>query len=96
MRRVRLSPDYGHTYSLWEAEAGGAVDPDKYGLSKELSLALEVWTADWNQNHDPFKGWVSSEAERVHNAVGYVVGQWLKSELGPEFTVELPEEMIWA
>ncbi|KQZ84528.1 hypothetical protein ASD56_11305 [Microbacterium sp. Root166] len=60
-RVIRLFPDHGHPWPLWENstptwEVGYTTSPDMYGLSAELTEDLSGWYAFWLQHRDPFEG----------------------------------------
>lgn len=93
-RIVRFFPDQGHRWSLWEAEAGGAVSPAGYGLTPNLIFLLELWTDHWDRNYDPFSGW-SNEVEHERSDCLYVeLYERLKVELGPEFDLVSKDEQM--
>ncbi|MGL3151679.1 hypothetical protein ACSS7Z_15125 [Microbacterium sp. A82] len=82
---IRLFPDYGRRYPLWENstptwDAGYTTTPETYGLSPELAQDLEGWQALWETHCDPLEGW-NSEA----NAQKWLRdGRWLADRLQDE------------
>lgn len=61
-RVIRLFPDYGRRYPLWESstptwDVGYTTSPETYGLSRELAEDLEGWQAFWEAHVDPTEGW---------------------------------------
>lgn len=80
---IRFFPDWGHLWSLWDSEAGGAVVPSAYGVSEVLTFLLSLWTQHWSENFDPFtEGWTSEEARRRSSLLGDEILQRLRAELG--------------
>ena len=61
-RVIRLFPDHGHRWPLWENstptwDVGYTTTPETYGLSDQLAEDLAGWYAFWEQHCDPFDGW---------------------------------------
>lgn len=61
-RVIRLFPDHGHRWPLWENstptwDVGYTTSPETYGLSAQLSEDFAGWYAFWEQHCDPFEGW---------------------------------------
>lgn len=48
MRIIRVFPDYGHLWPLWESGTDKyAMEPEDHGLSADLASALRSWYDDW-------------------------------------------------
>lgn len=84
-RTIRMFPDYGREYPLWENstatwDVGYTTTPETYGLSDELAAGLEGWQAFFETHADPFEGWDSEE-----NRVRWLRdGDWLARRLEEE------------
>ncbi|GAA2045690.1 hypothetical protein GCM10009720_28180 [Yaniella flava] len=66
-RVIRLCPDYGRDWPLWESSTptravGYTTDPEIYDLSEQLSQDMARWNAFWEQHFDPFEGWDDHES----------------------------------
>ena len=53
-RTIRLAPDYGRGYPLWETstetwDVGTATDPQTYSLSAALASRLAAWQQTWER-----------------------------------------------
>jgi hypothetical protein len=84
-RQIRLFPDWGRRYPLWENstltwDVGYTTTPETYGLSKELAEDLEGWQAFWEAHLDPFEGWDSE----VNRQTWLRDGEWLARRLRDE------------
>jgi len=84
---IRLFPDYGRDWPLWENSDGPAGDvgytttPSDYGLSESLCDALAAWNGFWNEHLDPFTGWDTAANEAKWIADGRKVAAWLRREV---------------
>jgi GNAT superfamily N-acetyltransferase len=63
-RIIRLFPDHGRDFPLWEDgsrtwDVGYTMAPEDYGLSAGLSQSLRDWQSSWEAHADPFAGWDS-------------------------------------
>ncbi|GAB3916805.1 hypothetical protein GCM10011575_25680 [Microlunatus endophyticus] len=85
-RRIRLFPDHGRYYPLWENSAptwdvGYATSPEDYGLSPRLAAALADWQAFWECHVDPFKGWDSAGNRQQWEHDGHRLARDLQTEV---------------
>ena len=54
-RVIRMFPDYGHEWPLWEdAHDEYVMEPSDYNLSADLTLRLRAWYDEWERGFDPF------------------------------------------
>jgi len=94
MRTIKLMPDY-QCFPLWEASPGqvGNIDPESLPISPDLRTQLLVWAntydATLNVDDPACSGFQSNEAEVEFKRMGNELGERLRSELGPNFTVEV-------
>jgi hypothetical protein len=81
MRIIRLFPDYGHLWPLWESGTDKyTMEPEDFGLSADLTSALRRWYDDWERNC-PYDGtWPSIE----HGRQWYQTGEQLACQLRRE------------
>lgn len=85
-RTIRLFPDYGRDYPLWESstptwDVGYATGPDEYGLTPDLAAGLARWQAFWEAHHLPETGWEAQDHRR----------QWVRE--GRRLEARLREEV---
>lgn len=80
LHEVRLFPDHGHGWPLWDPKVGYTAVPDDYGLSEGLVAALRQWYDDWEAAVGPGDGW-SDAAEKE---------EWI--ERGDDLAARLVEE----
>lgn len=80
-RQIRVFPDWGHPWPLWESEAGPNMWPADYGLSVALTRLMRDWYDLWEAHCDPFEGWDSSDAERRFRELGGAVISLLRLEV---------------
>ena len=86
-RVIRLFPDFGRDWPLWENSGGPAGDvgytttPSDYGLSEGLCDALAAWNDFWTEHFDPFEGWDAAANETKWIADGRKVAAWLRREV---------------
>jgi hypothetical protein len=54
-RVIRLFPDYGHDWPLWEDDHPDHynAEPADFGLSTELTRELRAWYDEWEHGFDP-------------------------------------------
>ncbi|WP_420098103.1 hypothetical protein [Corynebacterium sp.] len=103
-REIRLFPDYGRDYPLWENtvfeetpegprvawDAGYATHPRMYGLSTELTERLRAWQAFWEDHDMDFSRWDSTENEQTWLAEGSRITRDLAAEVA-DFADVIPE-----
>ncbi|MGP5929988.1 hypothetical protein [Corynebacterium glyciniphilum] len=103
-RQIRLFPDYGRDYPLWENtvfedtpegpkviwDADYATSPEMYGLSTELAERLKAWQACWEDHDVDFSRWDSAENEQAWLAEGERLTRDLADEVA-DFADVLPE-----
>lgn len=103
-RQIRLFPDYGRDYPLWENtvfedtpegprvvwDAGYATHPAMYGLSTELSTRLRAWQQFWEDHDVDFNRWDSAENEKAWLDEGEEIARDLATEVS-DFADVLPE-----
>ncbi|MFJ3394367.1 hypothetical protein [Leifsonia aquatica] len=87
-RDVRLFPDWGHRWPLWEAEPGPDMSPEDYGLSPGLTVRMRRWYDEWFDHFNPGGGWDDPDLGRAWLAEGGRLAHDLRVELGDGFTVE--------
>ncbi|SJN08094.1 hypothetical protein FM113_00850 [Leucobacter sp. 7(1)] len=85
-RVIRLFPDYGRDWPLWEDststwDIGYTTDPETYSLSAGLSRDIADWNALWVRNFDPFDGWASDLLRTKWEAVGLDIAARLRNEV---------------
>lgn len=85
-RVIRLSPDHGRTFPLWENstptwDVGYTTDPDEYGLSPALAGDLSRWQEFWEKHADPFDGWDVEENRLAWLRDGYRLEARLAAEV---------------
>ncbi|GAA1733877.1 hypothetical protein GCM10009710_13220 [Aeromicrobium alkaliterrae] len=59
-RVVRVFPEYGRDWPLWErvdSPAGYVTTPDTYGLSDDLTGAIAAWNDYWERHFAHDTGW---------------------------------------
>lgn len=90
-RLIRLFPDYGRDWPLWESSVsphGYTTTPETYGLSAQLSDRLARWNAWWEAHFDPFAGWDSEESREQWCRDGEQVSSQLRCEVAAFADVE--------
>lgn len=85
-RAIRLFPDYGRDWPLWENatptwDAGYTTTPDAYGLSDGLARDLADWNALWEANFDPIEGWTDDTARSKWREDGLAIAARLQTEV---------------
>jgi hypothetical protein len=94
MKTIKLMPDY-QCFPLWEASPGevGNINPEDLPISPDLKAQLAAWAkiydATLNIDDPACSGFQSDEAEAEFKRVGNDLGQRLRGELGPDFTVRI-------
>ena len=92
MRKLKLMPDY-ECFPLWEASPGqvGNINPDELPISAGLRSKLVQWAAEYDatlNREDPAQsGFPTDESKAEFKRTGMELGEQLKSELGPDFSV---------
>ncbi|HTN58120.1 MAG TPA: hypothetical protein VL043_07625 [Protaetiibacter sp.] len=74
-RIIRVFPDYGHDWPLWESATEWrhspiAMEPSDYGFSGELAALLHTWHHVWEQHFHYDTGWDAPEHERQWTELG--------------------------
>ena len=86
-RRIRLSPDFGRDWPLWEDDHDGDVinilaSPADYGLSESLTQQIHAWFSFWQQHYDPDARWDSSSNYTAWHEEGRNVASAMRREVG--------------
>ncbi|WP_197417591.1 Clp protease N-terminal domain-containing protein [Mycobacterium sp. GA-2829] len=76
-RTIRLCPDYGCEWPLWEH---GPLTPDALGISAALAEELRRWTAHWEEHFHAARGW----RDPAHRASWHQWGHRLAGRLQAE------------
>lgn len=84
-RVIRLFPDYGRDWPLWENSTPArptnyTTTPDDYHLSETLTAALADWNMFW-QTHFSEHGWDDAENEARWRRDGEAVAARLRQEV---------------
>lgn len=92
-RTIRLFPDYGRDWPLWENstptwDVGYTATPETYGLSTGLTRDIAEWNALWESNFDPFDGWRSDTARAQWEHDGAQIAARLRAEVAEFADVE--------
>jgi hypothetical protein len=88
VRRIRVFPDWGRRWPLWENGTDKyTMEPSDYGLSHELTTSMRCWYDHWASHFDPFDGWDSEDNEPQSKVAGDLMVERLRAEVGPEFDV---------
>ncbi|ALE91385.1 hypothetical protein AOC05_01845 [Arthrobacter alpinus] len=95
-RVIRLFPDYGHRWPLWEDSTAGRVtkytmEPADFGLSESLTLRLRTWYDAWDAENLYDGGWSSPENETAWNVEGASIAEQLCEEVKAFADVEYTE-----
>ncbi|GAB3560696.1 hypothetical protein GCM10027344_13780 [Spelaeicoccus albus] len=70
-RTIRIFPDWGHDWPLWENFTDKyAMEPTDYGLSDDLTELMARWYAFWENHCDPHDGWDSRESRTLSRIEG--------------------------
>lgn len=85
-RVIRLFPDYGHRWPLWENDRPGhpskyTMVPSDYGLSKELTAKLRAWYDAWDAENLYENGWSSPANELAWKNEGAHLAEQLSDEV---------------
>lgn len=85
-RSIRLFPDYGRDWPLWEDstptwDVGYTTTPDDYGLSDALRRDIAAWNALWEAHFDPFDGWKDVASCEAWRAAGEGIAARLADEV---------------
>ncbi|MGP9722970.1 hypothetical protein ACT3SZ_03005 [Corynebacterium sp. AOP40-9SA-29] len=103
-RQIRLFPDYGRDYPLWENTVfedtpegprviwaiGNLPSAETYGLSTELSTRLRSWQQFWGDHTVEFGSWDSAENEKAWLDEGEEIARDLATEVS-DFADVLPQ-----
>ena len=95
-RVIRLFPDYGHRWPLWENSTPGhpskyTMEPDDFGLSETLTDRLRASYDAWHAETLYENDWRSRAKERAWKAEGASIAQQLRSEVKAFADVEYDE-----
>lgn len=85
-RTIRLFPDYGRDWPLWENttptwDVGYTTAPETYGLSEKLTRDLAEWNLLWERNFDPFGGWADEAARERWREHGLSIAARVRGEV---------------
>lgn len=83
LHTVRMFPDHGRDWPLWDERCGYTVAPDAYGLSFELIRGLCEWATSWNRFFDINAGWPSARVEEEWRAEGVRLAEELAIAVWP-------------
>jgi len=87
-REVRLFPDWGHRWPLWEVGHGTEMSPEDYGLSPGLTKRLRRWYDTWYRETDPGDTWNDPQLYQKWQEEGARLAEDLETELGDGFIVK--------
>ena len=95
-RVIRLFPDYGHLWPLWENSTDEhptkyTMEPADFGLSQELTGRLRAWYDAWEAEKLHVSGWSSRDAENAWRAEGTRIAEQLRDEVKAFADVEYHE-----
>lgn len=95
-RVIRLFPDYGHRWPLWEDNTAERVtkytmEPADFGLSESLTLRLRTWYDVWDAENLYENGWSSPENETAWKVAGASIAEQLREEVKAFADVEYTE-----
>ena len=95
-RVIRLFPDYGHRWPLWENSTPDhpskyTMEPADFGLSETLTDRLRAWYDAWEAENLYENGWSSRAKERAWKAEGASIAEQLRSEVIAFADVEYDE-----
>jgi hypothetical protein len=85
-RIIRLFPDEGRDWPLWEDHTdwrmtGYTMEPADYGLSIELTAALREWNDLWESHFHYARGWDTTANEVDWKQRGELVAARLRDEV---------------
>lgn len=85
-RLIRLSPDFGRDWPLWEDDIEGDIlsifsSPDDYGLSTDLTAQLRAWFDFWLSHYDPNTLWDSSSNHSAWHQDGRRIAAAMRREV---------------
>jgi hypothetical protein len=92
-RVIRLFPDYGHLWPLWENSTAEhptkyTMEPADFGLSPAITARLRAWYDVWEAEKLHVSGWSSPDAENAWRAEGAKIAEQLRDEVGTFADVE--------
>lgn len=85
-RVIRLFPDYGHRWPLWENSTAErptkyAMEPADFGLSQSLTRRLRAWYDVWDAENLYDGDWSSPENRTAWNVEGTSIAELLREEV---------------
>ena len=85
-RVIRLFPDYGHRWPLWENSTAErpsqyAMEPADFGLSQNLTHRLRAWYDAWDAENLYESGWSSAENYMTWKTEGARIAEQLREEV---------------
>lgn len=85
-RVIRLFPDYGHRWPLWENSTAErptkyTMEPADFGLSQKLTSRLRTWYDAWDAENLYENGWSSLEIETAWKQEGAIIAEQLREEV---------------
>lgn len=98
-RIIRLFPDYGNHWSLWESSTperptNYSMKPSDYGLSDELADRLRRWHEEWDAQRLYEKGWDTPEQQERWDQEGRSIADQLRSEVADFADVSYRGELL--
>lgn len=95
-RVIRLFPDYGHRWPLWENSTSEhatnyAMKPADFGLSRTLTDRLRAWYDAWDAENLYENSWSSLANERAWKAERARIAERLRAEVEAFADVEHDE-----
>ncbi|HCS59048.1 MAG TPA: hypothetical protein DIW80_19380 [Gordonia polyisoprenivorans] len=92
-RTVRLFPDYGRDWPLWENSTetwnvGYATTPNDYGLSAELTQRIRAWHDVWEQELSALDREPDAVIEARWRTEGHRIAELLAAEIGDYADIE--------
>jgi hypothetical protein len=93
-RLIRIFPDYGHDWPLWENttsthDYGYTMEPSDYGLSSQLTERIRAWYDFWEVNQGWDRGWDSPEYESNWIAEGKDIAAAMRAQVNDFADVRL-------
>jgi hypothetical protein len=95
-RTIRLFPDYGHRWPLWENSTPEhptkyTMEPADFGLSEHLTQRLRAWYDTWEAQSLHLGGWSTPEHEAAWRTDGANIAEELRAEVRAFADVEYNE-----
>lgn len=100
-RLIRVFPDYGHEWPLWENttathDYGYTMSPSDYGLSSELTDRIRAWYDFWDEHQDFDRDWDSPEDKVYWIAEGKDIAASIRAQVKDFADVRLEVGERWS